>query len=189
MCKETELQRNTEHPKTDRFLLSVLCSSQCNCAEHYGICSMTRGRGVRRWGGGGGVGCDRAQTCSARFNPEGKEAQGPWNKLWQMKSAHYICLKQLLKRRVPAINQHRSKRRPWDLLSTWEITKMGEKHKDCGADGKGRAEPLSQEWGKQPNQKATLGLGDMAQWLRALAALPQDTGSVPNTPMAAHSHL
>ena len=31
--------------------------------------------------------------------------------------------------------------------------------------------------------------GEMAQWLKALAALPGDPGSVPSTYMAAHNHL
>jgi len=31
--------------------------------------------------------------------------------------------------------------------------------------------------------------GEMARWLRALAALPEDPGSTPSTPKAAHSRL
>ena len=77
MCKETELQRNTEHPKTDRFLFSVLSPPKGNWAKKWGWGGRGGGGGGGRGGGGGGVGCDRAQTCSARFNPEGKEAQGP----------------------------------------------------------------------------------------------------------------
>jgi len=30
--------------------------------------------------------------------------------------------------------------------------------------------------------------GEMVQWLRALAAFPEDSGSIPSTHMAAHSH-
>ena len=31
--------------------------------------------------------------------------------------------------------------------------------------------------------------GEMAQWIRALAALPEDPGSIPSTHMAAHNCL
>jgi hypothetical protein len=31
--------------------------------------------------------------------------------------------------------------------------------------------------------------GEMAQWLRALAALPEDPGSIPSTHMTAHTCL
>ena len=37
--------------------------------------------------------------------------------------------------------------------------------------------------------KALLGAGEMAQWLRALTAPPEDLGSIPSTHMAAHSCL
>jgi hypothetical protein len=33
------------------------------------------------------------------------------------------------------------------------------------------------------------GDGEIAQGLRALAALPEDQGSIPNNHMAAHNHL
>ena len=33
------------------------------------------------------------------------------------------------------------------------------------------------------------GAGEVAQWLRALAALPEDQGSIPNTHMAVHNCL
>jgi hypothetical protein len=33
------------------------------------------------------------------------------------------------------------------------------------------------------------GAGEMAQWLRALPALPKDMGSIPGTHMAAHNCL
>jgi len=32
-------------------------------------------------------------------------------------------------------------------------------------------------------------MGEMAQWLRALVALPEDLGWVPNTHMVAHNHM
>ena len=38
-------------------------------------------------------------------------------------------------------------------------------------------------------KKSTEGAGDMAQWLRALAALPEVLSSIPSNYMVAHSHL
>ena len=34
-----------------------------------------------------------------------------------------------------------------------------------------------------------VGTGEMVQWLRALAPLPEDPGSIPSTHMAAHNGL
>ena len=34
-----------------------------------------------------------------------------------------------------------------------------------------------------------MGAGEMAQWLRALAALPEVPRSIPSTHMVAHNHL
>jgi hypothetical protein len=34
-----------------------------------------------------------------------------------------------------------------------------------------------------------LGVGEMAQWLRALTALPEVLSSIPNSHMVAHNHL
>ena len=33
------------------------------------------------------------------------------------------------------------------------------------------------------------GAGEMVQWLRALATLPEDPGSIPSTHTEAHGHL
>jgi len=38
-------------------------------------------------------------------------------------------------------------------------------------------------------RKKTTGAGDMVQWLRALAALPEVLSSIPSNHMVAHSHL
>jgi hypothetical protein len=38
-------------------------------------------------------------------------------------------------------------------------------------------------------QKEHSGTGEMAQQLRALAAFPEDPGSIPSTYMASHNHL
>ena len=35
----------------------------------------------------------------------------------------------------------------------------------------------------------TIEAGEMSQWLRELASLPKDPGSIPSTHMAAHNHL
>jgi hypothetical protein len=35
----------------------------------------------------------------------------------------------------------------------------------------------------------SLGAGMLAQWLRALADLPEDLSSIPSTQMEAHNHL
>lgn len=37
--------------------------------------------------------------------------------------------------------------------------------------------------------KARLGAGEMAQWLKAIAGLAQETGFVPSTYKTAHNHL
>jgi hypothetical protein len=42
---------------------------------------------------------------------------------------------------------------------------------------------------KSVKYKSKQGAGEMAQWLRALTALPKDLGSIPRTHMVAHSHL
>jgi hypothetical protein len=34
-----------------------------------------------------------------------------------------------------------------------------------------------------------LGPGEMAQWLKGLAALAEDLGSIPNTHLVVHNHL
>ena len=39
------------------------------------------------------------------------------------------------------------------------------------------------------DQKCKAGAGQMAQWLRALPALPEDLGSIPSTHVAAHNCL
>ena len=36
-------------------------------------------------------------------------------------------------------------------------------------------------------EKGADGVGEVAQWLRALAALPEDPGSIPSTHMTAHN--
>ena len=41
----------------------------------------------------------------------------------------------------------------------------------------------------QISKNLNLEAGVVPQWLRALAALPEDPGSVPSTCMAAHNHL
>ena len=42
---------------------------------------------------------------------------------------------------------------------------------------------------KLQSQEAVWGAGEMAQWLRALTAPPEDPGSIPSTHMAARSCL
>jgi hypothetical protein len=39
------------------------------------------------------------------------------------------------------------------------------------------------------SHKEVLGTGEMAQWLRALNALPEVLSSIPNNHMVAHNHL
>lgn len=42
---------------------------------------------------------------------------------------------------------------------------------------------------KNTVKNSTMVAGEMAWWLRALAALSENLGSDPNTYMAAHNHL
>ena len=46
-------------------------------------------------------------------------------------------------------------------------------------------------WKKQKERKeiTLLGAGEMAQWLRALTALPEVLSSIPSNHMVAHNHL
>lgn len=39
------------------------------------------------------------------------------------------------------------------------------------------------------NKQEEIGAREMVQWLRTLSALPEEKGSVPRTPMLAHTHL
>jgi hypothetical protein len=41
---------------------------------------------------------------------------------------------------------------------------------------------------KKHGRKLGLGTGEMAQWLRALAVLPEVLSSIPSTHMVAHNH-
>jgi hypothetical protein len=38
-------------------------------------------------------------------------------------------------------------------------------------------------------EKKKIGTGEMAQWLRALATLPEVLSSIPSKQMVAHNHL
>jgi hypothetical protein len=42
---------------------------------------------------------------------------------------------------------------------------------------------------KPPKNYLVYGAGEVAQWLRALAALPEDLGSILSTHIEAHNHL
>jgi len=42
---------------------------------------------------------------------------------------------------------------------------------------------------KNVNRKEKKGAGEMAQWLRALTALPEVLSSIPSNHMVAHNHL
>jgi hypothetical protein len=44
-------------------------------------------------------------------------------------------------------------------------------------------------WGKNPQIIFTAGAGEMAQWFRALTALPEVLSSFPSNDMVAHNHL
>jgi hypothetical protein len=44
------------------------------------------------------------------------------------------------------------------------------------------------EFGGMVTKLQRVGLREMAQWLRALAALPEDSGLSPSTHVALHSH-
>jgi hypothetical protein len=65
--------------------------------------------------------------------------------------------------------------------------KKEEKRKE-GRKKEGRKEEREKgkERGREGGSKKA---GEMSQRLRALAALPEDTGSIPGTHMAAHRHL
>jgi hypothetical protein len=41
----------------------------------------------------------------------------------------------------------------------------------------------------EPTEKLRFGAGEMAQWLRALAALPEVLSSIPSNHTVAHNHL
>jgi hypothetical protein len=41
----------------------------------------------------------------------------------------------------------------------------------------------------EPKESLKKGSGDMAQWLRALTALPEVLSSIPSNHMVAHNHL
>jgi hypothetical protein len=41
----------------------------------------------------------------------------------------------------------------------------------------------------QPPETSMLGVRDMAQWLRELAVLSKDSGSIPSTHIATHNYL
>ena len=43
--------------------------------------------------------------------------------------------------------------------------------------------------GKELNIRVAVGAGVMAQWLRALTALPEVLSSIPSNHMVAHNHL
>jgi hypothetical protein len=47
---------------------------------------------------------------------------------------------------------------------------------------------LSYHWEKSLKEN-NVGAGEMAQWLRALTALPEDPSSIPSNHMVAHNHL
>ena len=58
-------------------------------------------------------------------------------------------------------------------------------YKKLNADGMVREGIL----GGIANTKEYLRAGEMAQWLRALAALPEVLSSIPNNHMVVHNHL
>ena len=48
----------------------------------------------------------------------------------------------------------------------------------------------SEKFIKDKNRnKKHIGAGEVAQWLRALSALPEDLNSIPSNHMVAHNHL